>query len=185
MTYDTNYQSIKTKHGDLKLPCMTPYLVDINLVKSNDYNPNSVSSKNMDLLLESILQNGFCFPVVVIWSPDEDSFIIIDGFHRYTIFKDYLEAKELPVVILDQEISERMTATVQFNRARGVHGIEPMVKMVKSLLEQGMAKEDIMTKLGMEVEELDRLASVGGIAEIFKNVNYSTAFTMVEFDDVQ
>ena len=49
---------IKTKKGIIKLPCMTPVIVPIEKVVSNDYNPNHVSDNNMELLLQSIIDNG-------------------------------------------------------------------------------------------------------------------------------
>ena len=77
---------IKTKKGTVKLPCMHPIVVPIDKVQANTYNPNHVSDNNMQLLLQSILNNGFCFPVVTIYDADADKYIVIDGFHRYLIF---------------------------------------------------------------------------------------------------
>ena len=138
----------------------------------------------MRLLEESILSNGFCFPVVTIWDPDEEKYIIIDGFHRYLIFRDWLEAKELPIVVLEHDISQRMAATVQFNRARGVHQVELMGDLVKALVEQGLTDDEIAERLGMEIEEVFRLKQITGIAELFKNQVYSKAWVMMEVDEV-
>lgn len=46
---------------------MHPKIVPIEQVVANDYNPNHVSDSNMELLLQSVLDNGFCFPVVTIY----------------------------------------------------------------------------------------------------------------------
>lgn len=32
-------QTIKTKKGEIKLPCMTPIIVPIDKVQANNYNP--------------------------------------------------------------------------------------------------------------------------------------------------
>jgi ParB-like chromosome segregation protein Spo0J len=175
---------IQTKKGEIKLPCLEVKIVDINLVQANNYNPNTVSSQNMALLEESILANGFCFAVVTIWDPDLEKYIIIDGFHRYLIFKEYLQAKELPIIILDHDITKRMEATVQFNRARGVHQVELMGDLVQALVEQGVPDEEIAQKLGMEIEEVFRLKQITGIAELFKNQIYSKTWEMREVDGV-
>lgn len=175
---------IQTKKGEIKLPCLEVKIVDINLVQANNYNPNVVSSQNMALLEESILANGFCFAVVTIWDPDLEKYVIIDGFHRYLIFKDYLQAKELPIIVLDHDITKRMEATVQFNRARGVHQVELMGDLVQALVEQGVPDEEIAQKLGMEIEEVFRLKQITGIAELFKNQIYSKAWEMREVDGV-
>lgn len=171
---------IKTKKGELKLPALTAVLVPIELVQANNYNPNRVDDNNMRLLETSILQNGFAFPVVTVWDPDLEKFVIVDGFHRYQIMKDYLKCKQLPIVVLDHDISKRLSATVQFNRARGVHQVDLMADLVRSLFEQGQDDEEIAKLLGMELEEVFRLKQVTGIAELFKNQTYSKSWVMMD-----
>jgi ParB-like chromosome segregation protein Spo0J len=174
---------IESKKGPIKLPCLEAQIVDIDKVQANTYNPNAVSDNNMKLLEESIMANGFCFPVVTIYDPDIEKYVIIDGFHRYLIFRDWLGAKQMPIIVLDHDISQRMAATVQFNRARGVHQVELMSDLVRALLEQGVDDEDIAKRLGMEIEEVFRLKQITGIAELFKNQIYSKSWVMVEVDE--
>jgi len=174
---------IESKKGPIKLPCMDVKIVDIDLVQANNYNPNRVSSQNMGLLEESILSNGFCFAVVTVWDPDLEKYIVVDGYHRYLEFRDRLEAKQIPIIVLEHDITKRMEATVQFNRARGVHQVELMGDLVQALVEQGVEDEEIAQKLGMEIEEVYRLKQITGIAELFKNQIYSKAWEMVEVDE--
>lgn len=176
-------RTIETQKGVVKLPCFDVQLVDIEKVQANTYNPNHVSPDRMALLEESILMNGFCYPVVTIYDQDTDKYIIVDGFHRYLIFKEYLKANQIPIIVLDHDITKRMMATVQFNRARGIHQVELMGDLVKSLVEQGVSDEDIAEKLGMEIEEVYRLKQITGIAELFKNVEYSKAWEVMEVND--
>lgn len=179
---ESNFMTIKSKKGDIRLPVMNPIIVPIDKVRANTYNPNEVSDNNMKLLEESIMSNGFCFAVVTIYDPDMEQYVVIDGFHRYIIFRDYLQAKELPIIVLDEDISQRMEATVQFNRARGVHQVELMGDLVIALIKQGVDEEEISKKLGMELEEVLRLKQVTGIADVFKNQNYSSAWEMMEVE---
>lgn len=172
--------TIDTNRGPMKLPCMHVVIVDIDKVQANTYNPNAVADNNMDLLLESIMNNGFCFAVVTIYDAEIDKYIIIDGFHRYFLCRDVLEAKQLPVVVLEHNVAQRMAATVQFNRARGVHQVELMGDLVKSLVEQGLNDDAIAQNLGMETEEVYRLKQITGIAELFKNQLYSRSWEMQE-----
>ncbi len=176
-------RTIQTQKGEVQLPCMDIKIVDINLVQANTYNPNSVPRNNMRLLEESILANGFCYPVVTVYDPDIERYVIVDGFHRYIIFRDWLQAKEIPIIVLDHDISERMEATVQFNRARGIHQVELMGDLVKALVEQGVDDQEIAAKLGMELEEVYRLKQITGIAELFKNQEYSRAWEIIEEED--
>lgn len=172
--------TLKTSKGVISLPCMNPIIVPLEKVQANDYNPNHVSKANMKLLERSILDNGFCFPVVTIYDIDTDKYIIVDGFHRYIIFRDYLKAEEIPVVVLNHSLSQRMAATIQFNRARGVHQIEEMSDLVAALINQGLSEDKIAKELGMELEEVLRLKQITGIAELFKNQEYSAAWEMAE-----
>lgn len=174
---------VETEKGKVLCPCFDVIMVPIDKVQANNYNPNHVAPENMRLLEESIRINGMCFPVVTIWSTEDEKYIIIDGFHRYTIFKDYLKAKELPIVVLEHDISKRMAATVQFNRARGVHQVEMMGDLVKALIEQGVSEDDIATQLGMQAEEVFRLKQITGVAELFKKQLYSPAWEMKDMDE--
>lgn len=178
-----NMDKIQTKKGEITLPCMTPVIVPIQKVVSNNYNPNNVSENNMQLLLQSIIDNGFCFPVVTIYDDAIDKYIVVDGFHRYIIFRDYLEADCLPVVVLKHTLAQRMAATVQFNRARGVHQVELMGDLVQALAGQGLEDEEISKHLGMDIEEVYRLKQITGIAELFKNQIYSKSWQMEEVSE--
>lgn len=176
-------KTLKSKKGNIKLPCLETILVPTEKVIANNYNPNNVAKNNMDLLEQSILDNGFCFPIVTIYDSELDLYIVIDGFHRYTILKSYLEVDMIPIVVLEHNINQRMAATVQFNRARGVHQVELMGDLIQALVNQGMKDEDISKHLGMEMEEVYRLKQVTGIAEIFKNQTYSKSWEMEEVLD--
>ncbi|PRR85509.1 ParB N-terminal domain-containing protein [Clostridium luticellarii] len=175
--------TIKTKKGVLKLPVMAPILVPTELVQANNYNPNHVDDNNMRLLETSILENGFTFAIVTVWDPDIEKFVIVDGFHREEILKFWLECEEIPIVVLEQDIAQRLAATVQFNRARGVHQVDLMGDLVKSLFEQGQDDQEIAKQLGMEPEEVFRLKQITGIAELFKNQKYSKAWEMHEVNE--
>lgn len=177
------YPVIKTKCGPIELPCMEPVIVPIDKVRANNYNPNHVAENNMQLLLQSIKSNGCCFSIVTVYDPDEDVYVIVDGFHRYQIFRDYLEAAEIPVVVLHHTMAERMAATVQFNRARGVHQVELMGDLVRALVEQGVGDDEIAAQLGMDLEEVFRLKQVTGIAALFANQTYSKSWVIEEVDD--
>jgi hypothetical protein len=176
-------KTIKTKKGEVKLPCLEVKIVPIDLVQANTYNPNHVSPNNMELLETSILDNGFCYAVITSWDEDFQKYIVVDGFHRHLDFYQYLEATEIPIIDLRLTAVERMQATVQFNRARGVHQVELMGDLVKALVDQGVEDETIAKKLGMEPEEVYRLKQITGIAELFKNQIYSKAWEMREVPD--
>lgn len=165
----------------IKIPCMNTLLVEIDKVVANDYNPNNVPSDKMKLLKQSIIDNGFCFPIVTIFDNDLDKYVIIDGFHRYTTAKS-LKMDKIPIVALDHDISKRMSATIQFNKARGVHSVDLDADVIKSLIQQGKTEIEISKHLGIDLETIHRYKSLTGILDLFKNNDYSRSWE-VESDE--
>lgn len=182
-TLATTYIESKTQ-GPVPVPCMDTLLVKPSMIVANTWNPNSVSDDKMDLLKQSILDNGFAFPVVVIWDDDLEKFVVVDGFHRTTIGgPDWLDFDYIPVAVLTHDITKRMTATVQFNKARGVHQVDLDADVIRTLIEQGMSEDQIAIHLGLDLETIHRYKQLTGIAELFKNVEYSRSWEMVEEGD--
>ena len=151
-------------------------LVSIEKLVANNWNPNKVAKPEMRLLQKSIEDNGFCFPIATIYDSDNDQYIIIDGFHRYLVSRDYLKLKKVPVVILEHDKRHQMAATIQFNRARGVHQIPDMSKLVIYLLREGWNDLDICSHLGMELDEVVRLKQISGLKEAFANHTFSKSW---------
>lgn len=167
----------------IQVPCVETLLVRRDLLSANAYNPNHVPTDKMKLLRQSVLDNGFCFPVVTIWDGSDERLVIVDGFHRFTIAgPDWLDLSHVPAVVLDHDISSRMYATVQFNKARGVHQVDLDADVIRALIEQGQSEEEISTHLGIDVETIHRYKQMTGIAELFARADYSTAWTTVDID---
>lgn len=167
------------KYGKIEVPCINTMLVNINLIKANYYNPNNVPKDKLLLLQQSINDNGFCFPIVSIYDEDENCFVIIDGFHRKLISsKEYMDFDYIPVVILKHNITKRMIATSQFNKARGVHQVDLDAELIRKLIEQGLTDEDISIHLGIDIDTVYRYKQLTGIAALFKNVEYSMSWEM-------
>ncbi len=169
----------------------------------NNYNPNRVSRQNLELLTTSIFVNGFTMPIVC--RPD---MTIIDGFHRYTVFgpewtyvpvftneewlnlgydtsrKTLFERAEgkIPIVIVSQmDESMYMYGTVTHNRARGVHLLEPMKKIVKKLISEGKTIKEIGQQLGMKPEEIFRLSDFSKDEFLDIMVKSKKEFSKAEF----
>jgi ParB-like chromosome segregation protein Spo0J len=157
-------------------PCPAPVgrvrWVEVDRVRPNDYNPNAVASPELKLLHTSIMADGYTQPVVVV--AEGDDYVIVDGFHRYYVAKNYPDVREryqgkVPVVVLEKTPNERMAATVRHNRARGKHSIKGMSNLVYQMLANGASDEEIARSLGMEAEELFRLKHVTGIAKLLQH----------------
>jgi ParB-like chromosome segregation protein Spo0J len=170
----------------------TPYLspvynvqrVPLEKIRANAYNPNAVAPPEMKLLEKSILEDGYTMPIVCYYIEEEGIYEIVDGFHRYTTMLRNKEIREregscMPVVVIEKDISNRMASTIRHNRARGTHSIDLMVDIVAELTRAGMSNAWIMKHIGMDLDELLRLKQLSGLAELFKDKTFSSAWEVV------
>lgn len=150
-------------------------------VVANDYNPNKVAPPEMKLLYTSILEDGYTQPIVVQWDKELEKYVVIDGFHRNRIGKEYQDIKEriygyLPVVILDKDINSRMASTIRHNRARGTHQVQSMSEIVAELHFKGWSDKKIAEQLGMDKDEILRLKQFTGLGSLFASRNFSNSW---------
>jgi ParB-like chromosome segregation protein Spo0J len=164
--------------SNFKSPVYNVLRVHIDKVQANDYNPNKVAPPEMELLETSIWEDGYTQPVVTYYDSELDKYIVVDGFHRYTILKTSKRVYEreeghLPVVVIDKHISDRMASTIRHNRARGSHNIDLMSNIVSELVEMGKGDAWICKHIGMSKDELLRLKQITGLASLFANTSFS------------
>lgn len=165
----------------MKSPVYNVIAVPIEKIRANSYNPNSVAPPEMELLEVSIWEDGYTMPVVCYYLPDEDIYEIVDGYHRYTTLKTSKRIFEreggmLPVVVIDKDESNRMASTIRHNRARGSHSIDLMSNIVAELTKAGMSDAWILRHVGMDKDELLRLKQITGIADLFKDKEFTEAW---------
>lgn len=161
-------------------PVYNVIAVPIEDIQANAYNPNHVATPEMNLLYQSIKEDGYTMPIVCYKLPN-GKYEIVDGFHRYTTMKNHKDIYEreggkLPVVVIDKDISNRMASTIRHNRARGTHSIELMSNIVAELVQAGMSDAWILKNIGMDAEELLRLKQITGLAALFKDKEFSQAW---------
>lgn len=155
--------------------------IPIEKVHANDYNPNSVATPEMKLLYISVKKDGYTQPVVTIYDSKKDRYVIVDGFHRYSImrrYKDiYLECEgKLPCVVLEgKTMNDLMASTVRHNRARGKHSVNGMSNIVMEMLMNGASDFEVCNELGLEAEELVKLKYITGYAKLYEDREYSQA----------
>lgn len=157
-------------------------------VFANDYNPNSVAPPEMELLHTSIQEDGYTQPIVV-WQHD-GIYEVVDGFHRNRVGKEYADIKErihgyLPVVVINndrEDKGDRIASTIRHNRARGKHKVEAMSDIVLDLKKRNWSDAKIAKELGMDADEVLRLAQIQGLAEMFADREFSQAWES-DYDD--
>ncbi len=168
-----------------KSPAYCVIAVPIEKIKPNTYNPNAVAPPEMRLLYDSIKVDGYTMPIVCYYDKDQDSYIIVDGFHRYRVMLEHQDIYDreggmLPVSVIDKPLDQRMASTIRHNRARGSHDVDLMSNIVKELHEFGRSDAWISKHLGMDRDEILRLKQITGLAALFRDINFGQAWKPVE-----
>lgn len=145
-------------------------------VISNDYNPNRVARPEMKLLRDSVEADGVTMNIVVYHDEDNDLYVVVDGFHRWTLLAETLKMAHVPVSVIRSDLANRMASTVRHNRARGKHAVQLMSDMVAKLLDLGWKEARIAKHLGMEAEEVLRLKREAGIGSHYARQPHSKAW---------
>lgn len=164
-------------------PTLNVQLVPSDKVIGNDYNPNKVAPPEMKLLKLSIRKDGLTMPVVVCDSPSDKKhpYVVVDGFHRTSVVQHEKDVNDslcgyLPVSRLNKSIEDRITATVRHNMARGTHQVELSAKLVTMLKKHNWTNARIGMELGMDADEVLRLKQITGLAEAFKDEEFSKSW---------
>jgi len=171
-----------------KSPVYNVIPVPIDKIEPNTYNPNAVAPPELELLYDSIREDGYTMPIVCYYSKEDDKYIIVDGFHRYRIMLEHSDIYEreggmLPVSVINKPIDHRMASTIRHNRARGSHDVDLMSNIVKELHEIGRSDNWIIKHLGMDKDEILRLKQITGLAALFKDVSFGRAWIPEELEE--
>lgn len=136
--------------------------VDPDELYPNDWNPNFMPDHRKDILVLSILDNGWTAPIMA--QPDGQ---IIDGEHRWRLSRDDriqqedaltpdgVPAGHVPVFYADQDKKAAMLATYQNNYARGNDDPQALGELIDNLEDD---KESFAaTRMGVTESELKLL----------------------------
>lgn len=144
---------------------------------------NKVAPPEMKLLKLSIRKDGLTMPVVVCDSPSDKKhpYVVVDGFHRTSVVQHEKDVNDslcgyVPVSRLNKSIEDRITATVRHNMARGTHQVELSAKLVTMLKKHNWTNARIGMELGMDADEVLRLKQITGLAEAFKDEEFSKSW---------
>lgn len=156
--------------------------VPAETVTANSYNPNAVAPPEMELLRLSITADGYTQPIVA--NAEDGLRVVVDGFHRNRVGRECDDVRErihgyLPVVQIrstQTDRGDRIAATIRHNRARGKHQVVAMADIVLELRRRNWSNEKIGKQLGMDPDEVLRLAQITGLAEAFKDRDFSEAW---------
>lgn len=160
-------------------------------VMANDYNPNSVAPPEMKLLEHSITEDGYTQPIVAWRGDNAGGYEVIDGFHRNRVGKECKSVRDrvlgyLPITVVNEsrhDKGDRIAATIRHNRARGKHRVDAMSEIVLELKRRNWSNEKVGRELGMDPDEVLRLAQISGLAEMFADNSFSEAWEAAGIDD--
>ncbi len=166
--------------------------VKSDVVRANDYNPNSVAPPEMELLRLSISNDGYTQPIVSMENEDGTR-EVIDGFHRHRVGKECKDIQQrvhgyLPLVQIrssQSDKTDRMASTIRHNRARGEHRVDSMADIVVELKRRFWDDKKIAKELGMDSDEVLRLTQVTGLAGLFADREFSEAWEADSFNEVE
>lgn len=140
------------KESEIKCPLQELQWRKAEQLTANDYNPNVVQPQEMKLLELSIRKHGCLQPVLI----DQNN-CIIDGFHRWTLSKQF--GWRVPCVVFTMTEQERKLLTIRINRAKGTHVALRMADIIKSLLKSGLTQEYIAEQIGASKFEVTLLGT--------------------------
>lgn len=154
----------------------------VQSIEGNDYNPNAVAPPEMELLRLSIMADGYTQPIVTFQENEQNT--VIDGFHRNRVGRECMDVFDrvhgyLPIVRIRadrEDRGDRIAATIRHNRARGKHQVIAMSDIVLELKRRNWSDDKISRELGMDTDEVLRLAQITGLAEAFKDREFSEAW---------
>ncbi len=155
--------------------------VPVEKIIPNTYNPNTVAPPELRLLYDSIREDGYTMPIVCYYCQSDDTYIIVDGFHRYRVMLEHRDIYErekglLPVSVIDKPLAQRMASTIRHNRARGSHDVDLMSNIVRELHDLGRSDAWISRHLGMDRDEILRLKQITGLVSLFRETNFRQAW---------
>lgn len=164
-------------------PVSRLHWVERGTLSANDWNPNKQAPPERELLVTSIVENGWTQPIVVRPFDGGARLEIVDGFHRWLTSEDPRVHKMtgglVPVVDLPEcdPVLARL-ATIRHNRARGTHHVLGMADIVAYVLDSGMSPDEIGRRLGMDEEEVDRLADRGQMTKRGAQAEFNGGWTV-------
>lgn len=130
------------------------YKIPVDLIDFNDYNPNVVAPKKMELLKKTIQREGFKQPITIRKSPiDTSRYIVIDGAHRLTAVRE-IGYKHIWCIIEDVAKEEMAKVeTINMNNLRGEFDSIKLAEVIVSLRKE-YSDVEIEDLLGYTQEEI-------------------------------
>lgn len=122
----------------------------VDKITCNDWNPNEMSVRMKQILLDNLNRIGMVDPILVV--RDNAGYRIVDGEHRYKVAAE-AGFTEVPCVILDEDvpIAEQKKQTIRMNQIKGQLSYDKFNSLVDTLRESFNVEEGMLPfELGFE-----------------------------------
>lgn len=119
-------------------------------IEPDPTNPNEMTGSVLEALAEDIQKKGFVQPVVV--RPSGDTYLIVDGEHRWRVLRD-LGVETVPCVIDDRPEDDARLRMVTMNRLRGKPSPGKFAGVLADLSDT-IGPETVAEALAMEDDEM-------------------------------
>lgn len=131
-------------------------------IEPDPTNPNEMTGSVLEALAEDIRTKGFVQPVVV--RPSGDTYLIVDGEHRWRVLAD-LGIETVPCVIDDRPEDDARLRMVTMNRLRGKPAPEKYAGVLAGLSDE-IGEEAVAEALAMEGDEMAEAMAPNPVEDI-------------------
>lgn len=119
-------------------------------IEPDPSNPNKMTDSVLEALAEDVRTKGFVQPVLV--RPSGDTYLIVDGEHRWRVLRD-LGIEVVPCVIDDRPEDDARMRMVSMNRLRGKPAPGKLAGVLADLSDT-IGPEAVTEALAMDDEEM-------------------------------
>lgn len=127
---------------------ITPKLIRVDQIKSDDTNPNRMNEEQFNALKEGINKFGFLVPVIT-----NKDLVIADGYHRWKAAKE-LGMEQIQVVVLDMNEVDRKVIRQIMNKLKGEHKLEKDINEFEFIKNEG-GMNDLVKLMGKDKAYFD------------------------------
>jgi hypothetical protein len=137
--------------------------IDVEKIKPNEYNPNVMDKRIYNTLVQNIKRFGEMSQPILVRPLTDGTFVIIDGFHRWSAAKDAgLESIYCAIPKSEKELELLKSPTFQkqmtlaFNRIHGVADRDKLKSIVNEL-EKEIGIDELIKTTAYEEADINRI----------------------------
>lgn len=125
-------------------------------LKPDHDNPNMMTETQINGLRESMKKWGYLSPIII-----DQNKKIIDGEHRFHIFKETYGDSPIPVIQINApDEQERRLLRQTMNKVRGQHDLNKDIREIQIIMSKDKHRESIKRILQISQEKVNKMKSI-------------------------